>query len=628
MSLMVALFFLVDSHLDRKLCCGVLHDPQLFLSFLFQSIAILTAVALVYLFREKAIELFTISICITNTAIMLMSVPGYGVAASLQSLITCLVTFGDADGYALQLEIHDLTFVFGQMVLYYTVFAPHDTQQEKRKRRRYLLACCWFFLVGMKRSAIPAVLLFVLIALFFRKRKVPSWVYPTVGGCCILFFLAFLYCVRNGIISRLLNSVGVDMMGRDYLWSMANPYYELSITYFGHGFEYVDTIISQWYDAGLINQPFPFHNDILKVFVEMGFPGFLLWSGIQYVLTPLFWQRYADKPVSKKIILCKHSDSRGPSQACCCWRPPLPQPHAATTTTKTTATLTVGTDNILLGAEAGASETFTVTTTAAWKAVASGGGFSLDRTEGSGDATIRVTAAAAGANGEEKRLGSIAIAATGVDGVKTVTVSQQGTAPEPLPGDITLIVDFTQGASVTTPELPPYSKDNFTTGRHEYTVKGYQFAIFVDKAEGGKFYWIDNTQFSENIPEPNKGLFFSKLGAYVEFPAIQGKNAFGSPLSAYDPTERRRVGTDGRRRLGSAVFARLRNRRHVGLHADRSPGGHTVPDRDHQHEECAAGETHARLLRCGIAHLPAGVQGRDRQRGDDRHDRLPPLPRG
>ena len=44
----------------------------------FQSIAILTAVALVYLFREKAIELFTISICIANTAIMLLSIPGYG----------------------------------------------------------------------------------------------------------------------------------------------------------------------------------------------------------------------------------------------------------------------------------------------------------------------------------------------------------------------------------------------------------------------------------------------------------------------------------------------------------------------------------------------------------------------
>lgn len=215
---------------------------------------------------------------------------------------------------------------------------------------------------------------------------------------------------------------------------------------------------------------------------------------------------------------------------------------------KNTATLTVGTDNILLGAEAGASETFTVTTTAAWKAVASGGGFSLDRTEGTGDATIRVTAAAAGANGEEKRLGSIAITATGVDGVKTVTVSQEGTKPAPTPGDVTLIVDFTQGASVTTPELPPYSKDNFTTGRHEYTVKGYQFAIFVDKAEGGKFYWIDNTQFSENIPEPNKGLFFSKLGAYVEFPAIQGKTLSEVrylPTTQQNDVELELMGADG-----------------------------------------------------------------------------------
>lgn len=270
----------------------------------FQSIAILTAVALVYLFREKAIELFTISICITNGAIMLLCIPEYGVGASIQSLITCLVTFGDAVGYARQLEIHDLTFVFGQMILYYAVFAPRTTRQEKRKRWRYLLACIWFFLVGMKRSAIPAVLLFILIALLLRKRKVPSWLYPTVGVCCILFFLAFLYGVRNGIVSRLLNSVGVDMMGRDYLWSMANPYYEFSVTYLGHGFEYVDTIIGQWYSAGLINHPYPFHNDILKVFVEVGFPGFLLWSGIQYVLTPLFWQRYADQETTL-LYLCE-----------------------------------------------------------------------------------------------------------------------------------------------------------------------------------------------------------------------------------------------------------------------------------------------------------------------------------
>lgn len=261
----------------------------------FQSVAILIAVSLVYLFQEKAIELFTICICITNGIIMLLDIPVYGLASSIQSLITCLVTFGEAVGYARQLEIHDLTFVFGQMILYYAVFAPHTTQQEKRKRWRYLLLCIWFFLVGMKRSAIPAVVLFIMVGLFLRKRKLPHWFYPVVGVGCIVFFLVFLYCVRNGIVTALLLRFDIDMMGRDFLWSLANPYYEFSITYIGRGFEYVDTIVNQWYNEGILNHPYPFHNDILKVFVEVGFPGFMFWSGIQYVLTPLFWRHYADQ---------------------------------------------------------------------------------------------------------------------------------------------------------------------------------------------------------------------------------------------------------------------------------------------------------------------------------------------
>ena len=154
MSLMVALFFW-SMVIWIKNFAAVSSMIRSCSKLVFQSIAILTAVALVYLFREKAIELFTISICITNGAIMLLCIPDYGVAASIQSLVTCLVTFGEAVGYARQLEIHDLTFVFGQMILYYAVFAPRTTRQEKRKRWLYLLACIWFFLVGMKRIAIP-----------------------------------------------------------------------------------------------------------------------------------------------------------------------------------------------------------------------------------------------------------------------------------------------------------------------------------------------------------------------------------------------------------------------------------------------------------------------------------------
>ena len=48
----------------------------------------------------------------------------------------------------------------------------------------------------MKRIAIPAVVLFILIALLLRKRKVPSWFYPAVGVCYILFFWYFSTVLR------------------------------------------------------------------------------------------------------------------------------------------------------------------------------------------------------------------------------------------------------------------------------------------------------------------------------------------------------------------------------------------------------------------------------------------------
>ena len=101
---------------------------------IFQSIAILTAVSgCVPVWVPEAVDLFAVSMCLANGAIMVLEIPSFGIAASVQSLITCLVTFGEAEGYARNLEIHDITFVFGQLVLYYVVFAPKDTRRERKK---------------------------------------------------------------------------------------------------------------------------------------------------------------------------------------------------------------------------------------------------------------------------------------------------------------------------------------------------------------------------------------------------------------------------------------------------------------------------------------------------------------
>lgn len=49
----------------------------------FQSISIMTAICGVYLFEDKAIELFTIAVCLANGAIMLLEIPSFGRASSI-----------------------------------------------------------------------------------------------------------------------------------------------------------------------------------------------------------------------------------------------------------------------------------------------------------------------------------------------------------------------------------------------------------------------------------------------------------------------------------------------------------------------------------------------------------------
>ncbi len=199
-------FFLVDGHLDRKLCRSVFHDPKLLQDRVPEYCHPHCRGAGLSV-PGKAIELFTISICIANTAIMLLTFPAATVLQPASSLsLHCLITFGDADGCAAAGDSRpDLCVRADDLVL--CRFAPRTTRQEKRKRWLYLLLCCWFFLVGMKRIAIPAVVLFVLIALLLRKRKVPRLVLPGSGRLLhpVFFWHSSTVCATV-LFQKLLNS--------------------------------------------------------------------------------------------------------------------------------------------------------------------------------------------------------------------------------------------------------------------------------------------------------------------------------------------------------------------------------------------------------------------------------------
>ena len=260
----------------------------------FQMITILYTVFLCYLLEERAVNWLFFGMCAANAGIALLEMPKYGIAQSVSSVITCLVTFGEAEGFVRALEIHDITFLFGQFFIYYMMFAPKSSRKDKRIRRLGIALSIFFILLGLKRSVLPAVFVVCIYVKLLRFAKKPGKFLLATGIGLAVFFWFYLYLTRSGILVAFLESLGIDMMGRDVLWSLPNKYYELSLFWKGLGFEAVTDLVNQWHQAGLINRAYPLHNDILRIFIELGALGFLLWEGIFYILYPAYWMRRHD----------------------------------------------------------------------------------------------------------------------------------------------------------------------------------------------------------------------------------------------------------------------------------------------------------------------------------------------
>ena len=263
---------------------------------LFQTIAVLVAIAAVYVFGGKTIDYFAVGIYIANGMICLIEMPNYGgPAASLESLFNLIISFGEGSGYALALEIHEVTLLFGMFLIYYLVFAPRETEKDKRRNRLHIIFSIIFLFTGFKRALIFCVPLVAFAAWFIRRRKKPFTFLMLIGIFWVVFFAIYLYAVYTGAAKRIIKDIGIDMMGRDYIWDLAKRYYTVSPLYMGQGFGTVDgVIVAQMFEQGLVNKAYPLHNDILKVYIEFGFPGFLVWTGAQYILFPILFKKFFD----------------------------------------------------------------------------------------------------------------------------------------------------------------------------------------------------------------------------------------------------------------------------------------------------------------------------------------------
>lgn len=245
----------------------------------FQFVFIAVIAGSTYLFGEKAIHYTFYGLLLGNIAITLIYIPQYSAAEIIQSVNTFVASFGeDATDYMKLLEIHDITFTYGFFMIYFIFF---DKITSKKRRFINTIFAALFFIIGYKRIAAMGFLVVAITAVLLMRlnRGTQLKVMKIVMFCVIIAAFLYLFVVRYDIYSYIMELWGVNVNRRNELYDEIFNYYRISPWFFGYGFEFVHIMMLQIVEAGgtQFNGMVDIHNDILRVYIEMGFWGFFAW---------------------------------------------------------------------------------------------------------------------------------------------------------------------------------------------------------------------------------------------------------------------------------------------------------------------------------------------------------------
>ena len=218
-----------------------------------------------------------------NLMILLDVVRRYGLGSFIESFVYFLVHMGSVKGAMADLEVQDLTFAFGSIMIYLLMYY-HDP-----KRKWFIALGLIFFTLGWKRAAFLGIIMGAVYVYFMERseQRVQMKVSLLIGSALVLIGFGYVVIIREGILFELVDNLGLDMMGRDKIYKMVEDLYEINPIFMGIGYGKVSTITEVRYARAVRG----LHSDILRVYIELGFPGFFIWVGTTFALTYYFMVR-------------------------------------------------------------------------------------------------------------------------------------------------------------------------------------------------------------------------------------------------------------------------------------------------------------------------------------------------
>lgn len=252
----------------------------------YQLLNIAIVLSAVYLFEENAAKYTFFGIAGANFVIIALGAATTGIGGAVRDMIRNITSFGANDvinnsTFIRAIEIHDITFVMGVFIIYFLFFCPAE-----KYRYVYAGVALFLFFAGLKRIAFLSMLVAIAFAIFCLllgpKGKSHMLVFTAV--CIVAFCYFYIVIIQKGIFSRFCIEHEIELNGREKIYDFISQYYTVSPSYLGRGYEFcVHLLKSMWHTKDQVVAITAVHNDILKMYVEMGFWGFFLWIMVYYV---------------------------------------------------------------------------------------------------------------------------------------------------------------------------------------------------------------------------------------------------------------------------------------------------------------------------------------------------------
>ena len=252
-------------------------------AYFLDKVCILIEVACLYnICKTDVMKYISTTLIIDGFFTLFITIVRTGIVSTLKVFFAVLGIV-ESETSLKMLEVHELTYCIGICLIYY-VFV----KLEKKNRMRIVLLTI-FFILGGKRIAFAGVLVSGLFAVIVRKKGISKKSIVLIGAIGTSICVGWIALLYNGEVMLLFARYGINVMGRDSLYSYFISRTSFSPQSIGWGLAATTKAMENMTRAEVGNMVNVrgLHNDILKMYIDCGFVGSLIWYMLNLISIPL-----------------------------------------------------------------------------------------------------------------------------------------------------------------------------------------------------------------------------------------------------------------------------------------------------------------------------------------------------